>query len=221
MRDHELLIDALGKAANPVRRPASAARRALAWSPICLLAGWMATATLHPSWSRLGVDGLFGLVSAATCLAAGVLLLIAALELSIPGRRSRALPLSALCILAWAVAGAVDLATAGWPLGRLGEGVYCFKFVACASAPMAVLVALALRRTYSVRPRRTMLLGAVGTCFLAFALLAFCHHGRLRLYDFSMHLAAAALVIPISTAAGWRFVSIPRGGVIAGRPRQT
>lgn len=211
MNDHDLLIRALAEDADPVCRPAPAALRALAWTPLCLVSGWIATTALHGSWSRFGVNHLFGAINFATSLAAGVLLLVAAFELSIPGRRSRLAPLAALPVLAWSIACVVDLATAGWPVGHVGDGVYCFKFVAYACAPMAAVLALVLRRTYSVRPLRTTSLGAMGISFLAFALLAFCHHGRLQLVDFSMHLAAAALVITIATIFGWRIVSIPRG----------
>ena len=210
MSDHDLLISALVDDATPVRRSAPAAFRALAWIPLCLVSGWIATTTLDASWHRLGVNHLFGAINFATSLTAGVLLVSAALELSIPGRRSRLLPLASLGMLAWSIACIVDLATAGWPLGHIGDGVYCFKFVAYSCAPMAAILALVLRRTYSVRPLRTTLLGSMGISFLAFALLAFCHHGRLQLFDFSMHLAAAALVIAISTIFGRRFVSIPR-----------
>lgn len=211
MSDHDLLISALSDDAKPVRRPAPAALRALAWTPLCLVSGWIATAALHASWQQLGTNHLFGAINFATSLSAGVLLVIAALELSIPGRRSRSLPLAMLSVLAWSIACIADLALAGWPVGHLGDGVYCFKFVACACAPMAAILALALRRTYSVRPLRASWLGAAGISFLAFALLAFCHHGRLQLVDFSMHLAAAALVVAISTIFGRRLVSIPRG----------
>ena len=210
MSDHDLLISALSNDAHPVRRPAPPALRALAFIPLCLASGWIATTTLHASAHRLGLNHLFGAISFATSLLAGVLLVVAALELSIPGRRSRLLPLATLSVLAWSIACIVDLATAGWPLGHLGDGVYCFKFVAYACAPMAAILALVVRRTYSVRPLRTTALGATGISFLAFALLAFCHHGRLELVDFSMHLAAAALVIAIATVFGWRIVSIPR-----------
>jgi hypothetical protein len=41
--------------------------------------------------------------------------------------------------------------------------------------------------------------------------LAFCHHGRLHLTDLSMHLAAVAVVIAISSGLGWRLAAIPRG----------
>jgi hypothetical protein len=210
MSDHGLLIDALADDLTPVRRPPPAALRALGWTPLCLISGWIATTTLHAAWHRFGVSHLFGALNFATSLGAGVLLIATALELSIPGRRSRLLPLAGLWMLAWSIVCIVDLATGGWPLGHIGDGVYCFKFVAYACTPMAAILGLALRRTYSVHPLRTTLLGAMGISFLAFALLAFCHHGRLQVVDFSMHLAAAALVIAISTIFGSRFVSIPR-----------
>ena len=211
MSDHDLLISALSDDAKPVRRTAPAAFRALAWTPLCLVSGWIATTTLHASWHRLGLNHLFGAINFATSLTAGVLLVIAALEMSIPGRRSRLLLLATLSVFAWSITCVVDLATGGWPMGHIGDGVYCFKFVTYACAPMAAILALVLRRTYSVRPLGTTALGASGISFLAFALLAFCHHGRLQLVDFSMHLAAAALIIAISTIFGTRFVSIPRG----------
>lgn len=210
MSNHDLLISALSADAAPVSRPAPAALRALAWIPLCLVSAWIATATLRASAHRLGLNHLFGTISFATSLAAGVLLVAAAFELSIAGRRSRLLPFAMISVLSWAIACVVDLATAGWPVGHLGDGVYCFKFVAYACAPMAAILTLVLRRTYSVRPLRTMSLGAMGISFLAFALLAFCHHGRLELVDFSMHLAAAALVIAVSTIFGSRLVAIPR-----------
>jgi hypothetical protein len=211
MNDHALLIDALGDDASPVQRPAPAALRALAWTVVCLAAGFFATRVIAAPWSRIGFNGLVGGVSAAICLAAGALLLIAAFETSIPGRRSRALPAAALFGAAWALGCIADLASRDWPAGRMGEGIYCFKFIVIACAPMTLAVIVALRRTYSIRPVRTMLLGAGGAAFLSFALLAFCHHGRLHLVDFSMHLAAVAVVIAVSTAAGSGLVSIPRG----------
>lgn len=210
MSDHEMLISALSDDAHPVRRPAPAAFRALAWTPLCLVSGWIATTTLHASWHRLGVSHLFGAINFATSLIAGALLVVAALELSIPGRRSRLLPLAMFSVLAWSIACTIDLATAGWPLGHVGDGVYCFKFVAYACAPMAAILVIVLRRTYSVRPFRATLLSGMGISFLAFALLAFCHHGRLQLVDFSMHLAAAGLVIAVVTTFGRRLVAIPR-----------
>ncbi len=213
MTDFDLLIDTLGDDARPVRRPAPAARRALAWTLACLACGFLATRALHASsWSRLGPNGLFGTLGVITGVAAGALLLIAALDTSIAGRKRGVLPAAVLSMAAWLTASLTDLATNHWPMGRVGEGLYCFRFIVCASAPMTLAVIVALRQTYCVQPLRSMLLAATGTAFLAFALLAFCHHGRLRLMDFSMHFAAVALVIAVSAGLGWRLVSIPRGG---------
>lgn len=211
MSDHDWLIEALSSDVVPVRRPAPAATRALAWSLVCLLVGWCATRLLPAVWGGIGVSSWFGGMEFAASLAAGMALLIAALQTSIAGRRGhRWLFAAGFCAITWLVASGADLAAAGWPLGHLGEGSYCFRFVLLACLPMAIALIIAVRRTYSVCPLRTMLLGASGISFLSFALLSCCHHGRLHMVDFSMHLVAATLVVALLVVFARRAVAIPR-----------
>ena len=208
MVDHEELIQHLADGATAVSRPLPVAPRALVWAAIALAAGFgasrlMPTAVLD--WSASGAP-LF-LANAGLSLLVGFAALASAFASSIPGRPNRG--------LMWVLAGcglwlAINIAAIGLsanPWGHLTDGRYCFRFVALAGAPMIAVTLLALRRTRSLQPRRTLVLAGAAIGFLTFGLLAFCHPPAMTVVDFAMHIAAAAVLGLVTIVAGRRLVA--------------
>jgi len=90
MVDHDTLIDTLCDEAPPVRRVAPARYRALAWAPVALGAGYLATQFIHRSATDWA-GPLAGIAAAniALSLTLGLAAFIAALSVSVAGGAAR------------------------------------------------------------------------------------------------------------------------------------
>jgi len=212
--NHDALIEELCRTATPVRRPLPSAARALGAAIVSLALGWLMVG-VHPSFANLNGTGnaLGGLELAMTAIA-GVAALLCAFEMSIAGRPARGLYLATGSFLAWLVVSLAGLSATGTPSGSLGDGLYCFRFLLVAGAPMMVLVVLMLRRTRTLRPGRTLLVAALGVASLSISLLACCHPFALSRVDFLMHTAAVACIVLLMVVPGRRWIGIaPVSGV--------
>ena len=210
MHDHQALIDQLSRSAMPVRRPWPASIRALLVATISLASGLVLTNGLRNPWHSLLDDNGWGLIQIILTLSTGVVVLVAAFELSIPGKRSRLQWVGAAVAPCWLFACLGVILLSHVPFGTLDDGVYCFRFLVVASLPMMGAVVIALRRTRSPQPTRTLLCAGGGVSALAASLLALCHPSSLKLVDFSMHLAAIACVIGSTILIGWPHVAYGR-----------
>jgi len=207
MVDHDTLIDALCEEAAPVRRVAPAWHRALVWGPVALALGYLATNLVH----RTATDWhapLAGIAAAniGLSLALGLAAFAAALSISIAGGIARVKGWLLAILGGWLALSAYSIGISDQPAGHLGEGSYCFTFVVIAGIPMVAVAVLALRRTRSLRPVRSLGLAGMGIAFLSFGLLAFCHPVALSAVDFIGHLAAGLFLAGMTIAVGLKAV---------------
>ena len=209
MVDHEELIQRLSCEAPAVSRPLPVATRALAFAAVAVVAGFAVTRlipTARLDWSAPGA-GVF-LANAGLSLVLGFIALAAAFTLSIPGRQSRGHVWIFAMVALWLALNAAGILVSGHALGRIGDGRYCFRFVALAGAPMVAVTLFALRRTRSLRPMQTLLVAGAAIGFLAFGLLAFCHPAEMSVVDFAMHLLAAGALALVTVLVGRRLIAV-------------
>ncbi len=141
-------------------------------------------------------------------LALGLTAFAAALSISIAGGIARMKGWVFATLGGWLALSAYSIGISDQPAGHLGEGSYCFTFVVIAGVPMVAVAALALRRTRSLRPVRSLALAGMSTAFLSFALLAFCHPIALSAVDFFGHIGAGLFLAGMTIAVGLRAVTV-------------
>ncbi|PHP18188.1 hypothetical protein CG471_18850 [Sphingobium sp. IP1] len=208
MSDHDMLIAGLARDARPVRRVAPAWMRALGWTPVALSLGYITTTLLHreaTDWS-----GPLAWVAAANIilsLSLGLAVFGAALSSSVAGQAVRMPVWTIVALAAWLALAIIGIGVSRHPMGAIGQGSYCFTFVMTAGLPMIAIAIMALRRTGSLRPARSLALSGMGIGFMAFALLAFCHPIGMSVVDLLGHLTAALILCGITIVAGRKIVS--------------
>lgn len=208
MNDHDALIETLAGSAGPVRRPLPPMLRGTAWLLVTLACGWFATAAIRRPFAVMnGGGGAWAWWELGATLAVGLGAILAAFQMSIPGRAVRGRPLLLAGVAGWIAISLFGLATSRWPWGHVGAGMYCFRFILVASVPMIATIVIALRRTRSLHPRRTLMMAGLGVGFLALAQLAFCHPFAFNLIDTLAHLAAVLCVVALAVLIGAPFVS--------------
>ena len=209
MVDHDTLIDRLCEEAAPVRRVASIWRRTLVWVPVALALGYLASGLVH----RTATDWhapMAGIAAAniGLSLAFGLAAFAAALSMSIAGSIARMKIWGLAIIGGWLALSAYSIGISAQRAEHSGEGSYCFTFVVIAGVPMVAVAILALRRTRSLRPVRSLGLAGTGIAFLSFGLLAFCHPVALSAADFVGHLAAGLSLTGLTIATGLKAVKV-------------
>jgi hypothetical protein len=198
----EQLIESLAAQLQPVRRMPAPVLRALGWLATIGVIGLLLVlryANLELFMHRLRLPHV-ALAWAGSSLTA-ITAIVAAFELSIPGRSRRWawLPLPTFAL--WLGASGVgcfnnDL---GWGALPGGESTGCFMFIAAASVPLALVLFWMLRRAHPIAPLPVALLGTLGVAATAASLLQFFHPFDATLIDLSFHLAAVGLVVCIGT----------------------
>lgn len=208
MVDHEELIEQLSSGVPAVSRPLSVPLRAVVWASLAAALGFAATRLIPTARLDASAPGawLF-LANAGLSLLLGALLLGAAFRTAIPGRAAVGRTWILALVGLWIVANIGSIAGARDPVGELGEGQYCFRFVLVAGLPMMAVTLLALRRTGALRPWRTLAIAGAAIGFLAFGLLAFCHPAGMNAIDFAMHLLAAVAVALVTVVIGRRLIA--------------
>jgi len=197
----EQLIHSLAQQLHPVRRMPAPALRALGWLGVIGAIGSgvvLRYANLGLFAQRLQVPriALECVGSSLTAIAA----IIAAFELSIPGRSRRWawLPLAPLTL--WLGASGVGCWRNALQRHELGsDSPGCFIFIASVSVPLAVALFWMLRRAHPIAPLPVALFGSLGVAATAASLLQFFHPFDITLLDLAFHLAAVGFVIFIST----------------------
>ncbi len=208
MADHETLIQRLANDVPAVSRPLPVALRAGVWAVLTVALGLVATRlmpTATPDWSA--PDAYLFLANAGVSLFIGFLALAQAFNMSIPGRKTHGVIWIAAIVALWLLINGGSILASADPVGKLGEGRYCFRFVALAGAPMIAVALFALRRTGSLQPMRTLGAAGVAVGFLAFGLLAFCHPPEMSVVDFVMHLLAGLVLALVTMLAGRRLIA--------------
>jgi hypothetical protein len=199
------LIETLSAQLQPVRRMRAPALRALGWLGAigvlgCLLIWRYADMPVFMDRIAVPRTALEVLGSTLTAIAA----VIAAFELSIPGRsrRWRWLPLAPF--LLWLGASGLGCLANGIGLRAQQpppvESAHCFMFIAAVSLPLALALFWMLRQARPIDPLPVATFGTLGVAAMAATLLQFFHPFDVTVIDLTFHLAAIGLVILIGTA---------------------
>lgn len=208
MRNHETLIQNLAGNTRPVRRVAPAWMRALCWTPLALGLGFFATTLSHretADWA--GPLAWVAVANIILSLSLGLGAFVAALSSAIAGRTVRMPDWAIIALAVWLAMAIIGISVSRHPMGAIGQGSYCFTFVMTAGLPMIAIAILALRRTGTLRPVRSLTLSGIAIGFMAFGLLAFCHPIAMSVVDFIAHLTAALILCGITIIAGWKAVA--------------
>jgi hypothetical protein len=197
----EELIRALGAQLQPVQPLRPPVARALLWlmaiavlaTPLVLQLADLAVFTARNQ------DVRFALELAATLLT-GIVAVVAAFHLSIPGRSERWLyaPLAPLAV--WLGSSGVGCLRNG--LGHLNFD--CLYFVLAVSAPLAVILFALLRAAKPIAPLRVALMGSLGVAAIAAFLLQFFHPFDVTVIDLGIHAATMLLIMGAAATFGRR-----------------
>lgn len=211
MRNHDQLINQLSESAKPVQRVWPTAWRVAGWIALALPCGALTSWAFHSrftDWSQPGawlalIAVLLSLVIAGSTLAA-------AFTLSIAGRKPISLRWPLLLAVMWLALNLINLSSETPHAGasRFGEGIHCYLFMLSASAPMMLMSVIALKRTRSLYPTRSLALSGCGSAFTSSMLLSLCHDTHLHMIDFSMHLAAGITIVVLTVLAGRRWIQL-------------
>jgi hypothetical protein len=201
------VIVTLASQLQPVRRLRSPLLRALLWLAVVGAVGGVLIARevgLGIFLQRIAVPrvAVEDFASALTAITA----VIAAFELSVPGRSPRWAVLPVLPFLSWVGASGLGCLRNGLSLhgadGFAGDSPHCFAFIAGASVPLAAGLFWMLRRARPIAPLPVAVLGTLGVAASAAFMLQFFHPFDVTLIDLTLHLSAVALVMLIGTV--WR-----------------
>ncbi len=213
MVDHDALIDTLSQSLPPVKRPAATGVRAAVWVVLALAAGTLATQLMRTrptEWSHPGA--LWAALELGLSFGVGSLAIVKAFNLSIAGRKTAGwrtfLPLMGAWLAA-GLAGIVYPSGLTWPpVWHRGSGAYCYSFMLLAALPMMGLAILAIRRTRTLYPVRSLGLAGLGIAFMTMTLLSMCHSVGGDLPDYIMHMVAAATIVVLTVVVGRPWVAI-------------
>jgi|SRR5580658_4337106 hypothetical protein len=196
------LIESLAADLTPVQPLRPPPLRALLWfavvAVIALLVVWP-FANLSIFMGRMQVPRIA--LECAGSLFTAIASIVAAFELSIPGRSKRwaALPLAPL-VLWLGASGMGCLANGmGMPLAH-GESPHCFMFIVGASAPLSIALFWMLRRARPISPLPVAALATLGVAASAATLLQFFHPFDITVIDLAFHLAAVGCVVLLGAA---------------------
>jgi hypothetical protein len=203
------LIDSLAQQLTPVRPMRAPLLRALLWLAVvaavsaALIAQHAGLRILLPRIAQPRVAVQW----AATALTA-ITAIIAAFELSVPGRDARWVWAPLPPFLLWLAASGLGCLQNGLSLhgpgGMMGDSPGCFGFIAGASVPLAVGLFWMLRRARPIAPLPVAALGTLGVAATAAFVLEFFHPFDVTVIDLAFHMAAVGLVVLIGTAIrGW------------------
>jgi hypothetical protein len=199
------LIESLAAELRPVQRLRAPALRALGWLLTILVGGSLIVwryADMTVFMHRMAVPrvALELTGSALTAITA----VIAAFELSIPGRRSRWGLLPVAPFLLWLGASGLGCLANGLGLNSApsanGESAHCFMFIAGTSLPLALALFWMLRRARPIAPTPVAAFGTLGVAAMAASLLQFFHPFDITVIDLGFHVAAVGFVMLIGTA---------------------
>jgi hypothetical protein len=201
------LIESLAARLQPVRPMRSPLLRALLWLAVAGTAGALlvmreggaSTFMQRIAVPRVAVESFATAITAITAV-------IAAFELSVPGRSPRWAIVPLPPFLLWVGASGLGCLQNGLSLHRAdgfaGESPHCFAFIAAASVPLAAGLFWMLRRARPIAPLPVAALGTLGVAASAAFVLQFFHPFDVTLIDLTLHLSAIALVMLIGTL--WR-----------------
>jgi hypothetical protein len=200
-RSTDDLIRKLGAQLQPVKPLRPPVARALLWllgvavvsTPLVLRMSDL------PLFVARGSDARFALELAGT-LATGIVAVVAAFYLSIPGRseRWRYAPLPPL--LLWLGCSGLGCLRNG--LGEIDAG--CLVFLVVVSLPLSVVLFMLLRLARPIAPLPVALMASLGVAGLSAFLLQFFHPFDVTVLDLAVHAAGIGLIMGAAATIGRR-----------------
>lgn len=197
------LIESLAAQLQPVQRMRAPMLRAWAWLAAVTLWALVAVARFanmsmfmqRMELPRTALEGVGSLLTAVSAV-------IAAFELSVPGRSARWAWLPVFPALLWLSASGLGCLQNGLGLSSTHspEGLRCFLFIASVSVPLSIALFWMLRRARPIAPLPVAALGALGVAAAAATVLQFFHPFDITLLDLGFHVAAVGFVVLIGTA---------------------
>ena len=205
VRDTDSLIAALAAEARAVRPLASPVARAAGTLGLLALAG-LAAVLLLPTVDPLALRGpgaeLLAGAEQAAVLLTGILAVIAAFHLAIPGRSRRWLLAPLPAFVLWLGLSGLgcwrDLVRNGPSGFEAGHSMDCLGFILLSSLLIGPLVAWRLSRAAPIDPVPVAAMGGLGIAALSAFLLQFFHPFAVTFIDLAFHLAAVAIVTTIA-----------------------
>lgn len=200
----EDLIGRLTAELTPVRRLRPPVLRALVFlAAVTVLSGWLIAHyanldifILRTSQPRVALD-------CAATLLTGIVAIVAAFYLSVPGRSPYWAWAPIPPFVLWLATSGLGCLQNGLSLhgtdGFVGESSHCFVFIVGASVPLAAGLFWLLRRARPIAPRPVAFTGALGVAALAAFLLQFFHPFDVTVIDLTLHLSAVGLVMALAT----------------------
>jgi hypothetical protein len=201
-RPTEALIESLAAEARPVRPLAPPLMRAarlllvLTASFAALIAAFGVPGALA---ARFEGRELLMAAETAAMVATGVLAVLGAFALSVPGGSRKWLTAAGAALLAWLLLSGVgcyalvaQLGSDGWRLNGHGD---CLLFIVAAGAVIGAPLLWLLSKARPIDPAPVALLGGLGAAALAAFLLTFFHPFAITVVDLGLHLAAVLMVI--------------------------
>lgn len=203
-RPTDQLIDLLSSNVQPVAplRP-PLARAGMALAAMILVSGlaFLLLQESNPLQLRgPGGEGLVGLEMLAM-LATGILAVIAAFFLSIPGRSRSWLAAPLVPFAAWLMLSGAgcyrDMIRNGATGWQLGHSMDCLIFIVGASLLLGAPLVWLLSRAKPIDPLPVAALGGLGTAALAAFLLQFFHPFAVTFIDLAVHVVAILIVVAV------------------------
>lgn len=198
----DTLIDQLAADVRPVRPLRAPALRALtALTAIALVAG-VAIAILGDVGElrqRYAGRELFLALEMTAMLATGVVAIVAAFFLSIPGQSKRwivaPIPSFAVWLLLSGLGCYDNFVRRDGVEWELGESMHCLWFILATSAVLAPLLIWRLARAKPINPLPVALLGGLGVAAVCALVLQFFHPFAVTFIDLGVHLVAMLIVV--------------------------
>jgi hypothetical protein len=195
----DALIGKLGAQLLPVKPLRPPVTRALLWLlgvAVVFMPLWMANLSVFAARNN---DVRVAVELAAT-LATGIVAVVAAFYLSIPGRSERWLYAPLAPLLVW-------LGSSGLGCLRNGLGeidMACLVFVVVVSLPLSLVLFAVLRFARPIEPLRVALMASLGVAGLAAFLLQFFHPFDVTVLDLAVHATAIGLIMGAAATLGRR-----------------
>jgi hypothetical protein len=200
------LIARLASGLEPVRRLQPPPLRALFWL------GWVALASAvlvwllsrHATFIRRAADPALDVELAGTLLT-GILAVLAAFELSVPGRSPRWMLLPLPSFLLWLGSSSyscwhhwVRFGPEGW---QIGESAECFAWIVGLGIPLGASLFQSLRQAMPLAPGPVAAMAGLGVAAIAAFVLQFFHPFDVTVIDLGLHMAAIGVVVVFARAA--------------------
>jgi len=198
------LIDQLADGVRPVRPLRAPALRALITVLAIALVAGLAIALLGDVGELrqryAGREALLA-VEMSAMLATGVLAIVAAYFLSIPGRSRRWIVAPIPSFMVWLLLSGLgcygDFVRRGGVDWELGESMHCLSFILATSAVLAPLLMWRLARAKPIDPLPVAVLCALGVAAASAFVLQFFHPFAVTLIDLAVHLMAMLIVVGV------------------------